>query len=313
MGVRTGVVTAVMCLIASTAHAVPSERLTSPERADITTRTDQKALAEAKKTKRASLLTYKGLGTWIDMYDAPPWKDPEGTIVEMAAHGVTTLYLQTANYRKPKRAPIYKPEKMSRMIDAAHAAGIKVVAWYVPGFRNMDKDKKRTKTALDFESATGQTFDSFAMDIEATLVGDIAKRNAAMSELSRWLRRKVGPAYALGGIVPDVQSLYWPSFPYAKVAKFYDVMMPMTYYSYRVSGANAVYSYVDANFREIRARTGDPAIRMHPIGGIGGQTSRREARAYVRALLDNGAMGGSYYDFPITLPREWEELYALRG
>lgn len=255
---------------------------------------------------------YKHLGTWIDMYDEDVWKNPEAVVLGMQARGVNTLFLETANWHKPKATPMFKPAKIGRFIDAAHAADIKVVAWYVPGFKNIDKDKKRTLAALNFESATGQTFDSFAMDIESTAVDNIAKRNERMLELSRWIRRKVGPDYILGGIVPDVQSAYWPGFRYDKVAKFYDVTMPMSYYSYRVSGGTAVYNYVLENIDQIRLRSGDPSLRMHPIGGIGGQTTRREARGYVQALIDRGVMGGSYYDYPITIEREWEELYRLR-
>ncbi|MFP5298301.1 MAG: hypothetical protein ACLGHL_04870 [Actinomycetota bacterium] len=271
--------------------------------------------APKKITRRQTLdvTPYRGLGTWVDMYDADVWKTPEEAVLEMQARGVRTLYLQTANWHKPKASPMFKPSKVGRFIDAAHAAGITVVGWYVPGFRNLDKDRKRTKYALEFQSATGQTFDSFAMDIESTAVRNIDKRNEQTAALSRWIRRKVGPGYALGGIVPDVQSLYWPNFPYYKVGKFYDVVMPMAYYSYRVSGKSAVYNYVSENVDQIRSRTADPSIRIHPIGGIGGETTRREARGYVNAVVDAGVMGGSYYDFPITAEREWEELYRLRS
>lgn len=275
-------------------------------------REGSKPAKASSRVQELDLSPYRRLGTWVDMYDPAVWKNPEQAVLDMQIRGVNTLFLQTANWHKPKATPMFKPEKVGRFIDAAHTAGIKVVAWYVPGFRNIEKDKKRTQVALGFQSSTGQRFDSFAMDIESTAVNNISKREQ-MAALSRWLRRTVGSDFALGGIVPDVQSLYWPNFPYYKVGKFYDVVMPMSYYSYRVSGKNAVYNYVLENIDEIRSRTADPSIHIHPIGGIGGQTTRREARGYVDAVVDRAVMGGSYYDFPITAEREWEELYRLRS
>lgn len=258
---------------------------------------------------KQDLTPYAGLGTWIDMYDEDPWEDPEGAVLDMSMRGVTTLYLETSNWHK--RSDIYKPTKTGRFIDAAHAAGIDVVAWYVPGFKNLNKDKRRTLAALNFVSETGQTFDSFAMDIEATVVKDLARRNARMVKLSRWARDYVGPNYTMAGIVPDVQSLFWAPFPYASVAEYYDLIMPMSYFTYRVEGRKAVKAYIAENFTQIRSATGDPNIPIHNIGGIGGRSTRREARAYANTVISHGGLGGSYYDYPITAQREWDELARL--
>jgi hypothetical protein len=262
-----------------------------------------------------TMAPYKHLGTWVDMYNKKPWKYPETTVIKMVGRGVSTLYLQTSNYKVATR--LYKPTKTGRFLDAADAAGIKVVAWYLPGFRNVKKDKHRIRAALDFVSPNGKTFDGFALDIEATLIRDLNKRNRRMLRLSDWLREKVGNAEVLGAIVPDVQSAaptsYWPYFPYSSVADRFELLMPMSYFTYRVNGREAVKDYITANFTQIRSSTGRPNLPIHNIGGIGGRSSRREARAYVNAVIDNAGFGGSYYDFPITAEREWKELSKLSG
>ena len=43
-----------------------------------------------------------------------------------------TLYIETSNYRRLQ--PIKYPGKQARFIEAAHRNGMKVVAWYLPGF-----------------------------------------------------------------------------------------------------------------------------------------------------------------------------------
>lgn len=269
--------------------------------------------AGESKTTRAvqtgpDISVYKHLGTWVDMYDTEPWKNPEAAIAETKARGATTLYLQTSNWGRTN--DMYKPAKIARFIDAGKAQGIKVVAWYVPSFKNLDKDFRRTMKAINFQTTTGNRFDSFAMDIEATEVNSISRRNARLLKLSRWVRGKVGANYAMGAIIPDVQSLYWPSFPYKAVADLYDVFMPMAYFTYRTSGETNVRNYTLANLTTVRERVGR-AVPIHVIGGIAGRTTGRETRGYVSAIVDGGGIGGSYYDLAITTDKEWSKLAVL--
>lgn len=262
-------------------------------------------------TLAGKLSAYRHLGTWVDMFNAWPWDNPGKAAKAMARRGVTTLYLETSNYRKAN--DLYRPTQMGRFLEAAHASGLKVVAWYVPGFTNMKKDKRRSKAAIDFRSPAGDAFDSFALDIEATAVRDIAKRNARAIRLSEHLRGYVGNDYPMGAIVPEAGALYWPSFPYADLRGSYDVFLPMAYYTYRVSGAAAVRSFTQKNVTTIRDATGDPNVPIHVIGGLGGAGTKREARAFANKVLDTGVHGGSFYDFPITTEREWEVLARLAG
>ena len=44
-----------------------------------------------------------------------------------------TIYLETANFKQSR--DVVRPDRLSRLLDAAHARGIAVVAWYLPSFR----------------------------------------------------------------------------------------------------------------------------------------------------------------------------------
>jgi hypothetical protein len=252
---------------------------------------------------------YRGLGTWVDMFDTPPWRYPVATVRRMSERGVRTLYVQTSNYRN--RTKIYRPRKLARMLDEAHRLGINVVAWYLPGFDNLERDMHRARAAINFKTEAGARFDSFALDIEATVVRDIGVRNRRAIRLSRRIRNFVGPTYPLGAIVPEAKALYWPGFPYRELAPYYDAFLPMAYFTYRVKGRNAVYRWVSDNIRAIRAGTGNRRVPIHVIGGIAGRGTRREVRAYVDAVLDRNAAGGSLYDYPITTDREWRILSRI--
>lgn len=265
---------------------------------------------EAKAVPTGPILKpYRDLATWVDMYNPGMWNNPGRAVARMAKRGVTTLFLETSNWQK--KHAIYRPPAMERFIVAAHAVGIDVVAWYVPSFATPREDFNRSIKAIEFTTADGQGFDSFALDIEATEVDSISKRNARLEQLAQKIRAHVGPDYAMGGITPDVQSLYWPSFPYRMVAEYFDVLMPMGYFSYRVSGMKAAKQYTKTNVVQIRERVGDPALPVHPIGGIAGDATPREVRGYVEGAQATGAIGGSFYDFPITDDRSWTELAPL--
>lgn len=254
---------------------------------------------------------YSGLGTWVDLYNERPWTHPEEVVAEMAARGVQTIYLETSSYKF--RKAIVHPEAVGTYIDAAHDYGMTVVAWYLPSFKPVARDYRRSLAAIGYTSPTGQTFDSFALDIEATVVADVEERNERAVRLARAIRDAVGEDYPLAAIVPDpVGSLYWTEFPYAALAETVDAFLPMSYFTFRVDGAREVRRYIRANVRAVRERTGLPDAPVHPIGGIADVARTGEVRAYVRAVLDEQALGGSLYDFPLTTTRQWEVLQGLR-
>src|SRR5438067_1805496 len=120
--------------------------------------------------ERPNIDVYRGLGSWVDIYDKDQYYDPPATIDALAARGVRTLYIETANYRAKK--DIVFPIEVDRFIDAAHAAGMRIVAWYLPSFDNVQRDLRRSLAAIQRTTANGGRFDSFGLDIEATVVSD---------------------------------------------------------------------------------------------------------------------------------------------
>ena len=265
---------------------------------------------------QAGPVAYSGTGAWIDRYDFARLEDAEFAVAEMADHGIKTLYVETASWRVPNSVDIVAPEQTDDLIAAAHANGMKVVAWYLPGFVNLRVDMRRIRAALNFQTAEGQKFDSFALDIEANAVNPVWRRNARLLQLSRQIRRAVGPAYELGAIVPDQKStmrgnVLWPSFPYAAVAKYYDAFLPMAYSTFnRARGAARVYRYTANNVRFVRRATHKP---VHLIGGLTDQMTQSEQTAVARAAHDAGAVGASLYKYPLYSPGSWEALSAFDG
>jgi hypothetical protein len=258
------------------------------------------------------LSAYMGLGTWVDLYDHQVLAKPEAEVAKMAKRGVVTLYLETSNYQM--RSDVVNPTRVARFIEAAHANGMQIVAWYLPSFRDLARDKRRSLAAIDFTTPGGERFDSFALDIESSVVKPAAARSARLVSLSRRLRA-AEPDLTLGAIVPAPRGMqrlpwYWPGFPFVELARTYDVFLPMGYFTYRSKLPSFTGVYTQLNITLLRTWTGNPALPVHPIGGIADAASTAQVRAFARAARSGKSLGASMYDFATTTAGQWRELRA---
>jgi hypothetical protein len=266
--------------------------------------------ASARPSKDA----YRGPGAWIDVYDGRLLADPFGTVTNLYLHGVRTIYVETANFTNPRVGSFVFPVGVAALIDAAHADGMRVVAWYLPGFKSLNRDLRRSLDAIRYTTVAGAHFDSFALDIESNAVRNVTLRNRRAQQLSSRIRRAVGKQYPLGAIVPDERSTssflpsLWPRFPYLRLRPYYDVFLPMAYSSFRGKGARFVYGYTAANVQYVRLMTRDPRLPVHVIGGIANKLRPPEAASVIRAARDQGALGASFYDARVMGEEEWQVL-----
>jgi hypothetical protein len=269
--------------------------------------------AAADRAPQRDLSAYEGLGTWLDIYDRATWRDPQTAVTAMAQYGVTTLYLETSNSRQP--TDLVRPAQLARLLDTAHAAGLRVVAWYLPTLVYPARDIRRVFAAVRFRTPTGGRFDSFALDIEASDVRSVPLRNRRLASLSASLRAAAGSSYPLGAIVPSAVGMelhpkYWPGFPYSMLRESFDVFLPMAYYTYRVKGRVPSARYVMRSIALLRAGAGAD-VPVHVIGGIANRTGPSEAAGFMDAVSRCGPIGYSLYDFPITSSSTWAALASL--
>lgn len=273
-------------------------------------------LAGAGSARRGSahLAAYRGLATWVDLYDPRSWAQPETTVDAMAQRGVRTLFLETGNYSHAAR--VHEPALTARFIEEAHADGMRIVAWYLPDLAHPRHDFRRSLGAIRFHTPDGERFDSFALDIESSVVRDVQLRNTRLLSLARRLRAAAGRSYALGAIIPSPRGMqllprYWPGFPYRRLARVFDVFLPMGYFTYRPHDLGGAFGYTTRNVALIREKTGRPRVPVHPIGGLADKSSRRQTRDFVRATRACGALGASLYDFSTTRSGQWTSLAGV--
>jgi hypothetical protein len=254
---------------------------------------------------------YGGLGSWVDIFATQAWRDPQAVVDVLRANGVGTLYVETSNYSQSR--DILYPTGLSRFVEAAHAAGLNVVGWYLPSFVRPELDARRALAAIRFRSVHGQRFDSFALDIEASVVRNVELRNARLIALARSLRRAAPAGYPLGAIVPSPVGMrrhphYWPGFPFAALAATFDAFVPMAYFSYYAKTPAAAYAYARSVIVAIRQETGLPEVPIHLIGGLANRARIAEVDRFVQAASDCGVAGVSLYAFFQTSGAQWSLL-----
>lgn len=264
----------------------------------------------------AATAAYEGLGAWLDVFDTDLRRDASITVASLAHNGVSTIYLETSSWSRPY--DLQAPDITGAFLDTAHAVGLRVVAWYLPGFQNAALDARRSLAAIRFRSSSGGAFDGFALDIEDATVASAPLRTRRLLALVARVRAAAPRPYAIGAIVPSpfgmlLKPTYWPGFPWQRLTTFVDAFVPMAYSSYRSIGGDDVFAYTVANVALVRALAGDPAIPVHVVGGLAAAMRPADVSAFVRGAVQQEVAGASLYDAATTKAALWARLAPVTG
>jgi hypothetical protein len=267
---------------------------------------------------------FDGLGAWVDLYDyqeAGSSLQMNNALDDLRGRGVRTLYLQTSRFSVGyDMAP-----RAAAWVDAAHARGLAVVGWYLPGFGDMGRDLRRTLAVSNLVTPTGGRFDAVGVDIEAHTgwggnneVSRTTMNTRAVEHLRQVRSRTRMP---LAAITPqptatDGAGETWEGFPWRGVGENADLVLPMSYWP-RTCRDACVRDYTLTNARYARAWTGLPvhiAGRGYPSAD-GTQVSDSDIRAFVEGAVAAGVKGASVYDYASTRTRTswWSILSRLNS
>lgn len=270
------------------------------------------------------LQVFAGLGAWVDLYDyqeAGASLSVDAALDDLRARGVRTLYLQTSRFS----VPYDLATRAGQWVDGAHARGMRVVGWYLPGYGDMARDLRRTLAVAETVTPAGGRFDAVGVDIEAHTGWGGGKNevsrttmNARAVEHLRQVRARTSAP--LAAITPqptatDNAGETWEGFPWRGVAGSVDLVLPMSYWPGSCRD-RCVYDYTLTNARYARAWTGLPvhiAGRGYPSGGS--PVSDSDIRSFVDGAVAAGVRGGSVYDYASTRTRTswWPLLQRLNA
>lgn len=257
--------------------------------------------APTASAEPARAAVFSGTGVWIDIWDALE-KQPATVVATAQQQGASVIYVETANAKS--KVDVVNPAPLKQLVALAHATGIRVVPWYLPGFQKPKVDQRRLLAALAIGGT--EAVDGIAIDIEATYVKNANLRSRRAGALVAWLRA-TSPKTPIGAITPNPTNNYWPIFPWVEIQANADAVLPMCYPPRRLS-AKAMYTMTIGCTQRPRELTGDQALPVHVISGLAGGLSPAGLDAAARGARDAGANGFSLYDLATTTPAGWKAL-----
>ncbi len=263
------------------------------------------ATASAGTEERARV--FAGTGLWVDIYDAII-RDPEFIVEEAVEHRIDVIYIETSNWRSPR--DVMFPDEIREVMRLAKLEGIRVVPWYLPGYRNLRLDRRRFRAAVRV-GGPDLPVDGLGVDIEADIVQNRSLRARRAAGMVRYLRRTF-PDLPMAGIVPRDARAWWRIFPYRAVRRNTDVMMPMCYTSRYLTTAET-RAMARACVTDIRRETRDPDVPVHVIGGVTDFLSTRQLVAAARGARDEGSYGFSLYNLETTTRSDWRAIDVWRA
>ncbi|GAB3427794.1 PLL family lectin [Flindersiella endophytica] len=260
-------------------------------------------------------LPFRRLASWVDTLDYSSLT-PATAVADLDARGVRTLFLGTARFNGA--ADFFDQAEMAQWLDAAHAAGLKVVGWYVPAYGDLARDVRRTAAIGTYVSPTGQRFDAIGVDIERFGSDGEVDHDTFNARVVPHLQQvRAGTDAVVGAITPSPfgtdPGSRWTGFPWAGVGANSEVVVPMALWSFRNNFTPAeVKAWVADQVNRAQSLTGK---RVHVEGGVLGEGSttvdNTRVQAFVEATIDAGAIGGSQYDYRTTSTSFWSILAQL--
>jgi hypothetical protein len=249
-----------------------------------------------------------GKGIWFTNY-LPHHSDVDALVRAAQLAGLTHLYAEVAI----SQYGFYGRNTLDRLLPAAHAAGIKVIAWVYPTLADVASDVRLTQQVATYRAPNGDRADGIAADIEEVTT------EPAVYAYGQMVRTLLGPDELL--VASVLHPLTHAGYPYGAIGAFWNVVAPMDYWHGRrdhVYSPTEVRRFVTLSLTTVRAALGqDTALEetgqsydMYTDDGAGGSDAptASELTADLASIRHAGGIGASYFDWQTMTQAEWQVL-----
>ncbi|MDX6257088.1 MAG: hypothetical protein QOJ11_3422 [Frankiales bacterium] len=247
-----------------------------------------------------ALAAISGKGMWLTTWRTSH-VDVPAVVAKAKAAGLTSLWVRTGGSKQG----YYGDPLLHALLPAAHAAGLKVIAWDFPALSNPARDAIRARAALKY-TVDGQKIDGFSPDIETINEGTFNNPKRVSYYLSLVRRAARGRPVVATVMRPTTWQL--KTYPYAAEAPYIDAYAPMDYWSCNEPGELAAGSI------RLLAKFGKPvtvigqSYNMADEGGRPGVPSAAETWRFLDSAKRAGAIGASLWTYEESGPAQWDPL-----
>jgi hypothetical protein len=235
------------------------------------------------------------LTTWPDTH-----LDVRRVVARAKAAGLHQLWVRTGGSHEGWYGDRFLPA----LLPAAHAAGIKVIAWDFPTLSDPMRDVRRADRVFT-RAFGGERIDGFSPDIETISEGTFNTDRRVRVYLSR-VRRDAGRLPIIATVLRPTAAML-ASYPYRAEAPYVDVFAPMVYWSCTEPGLATVQSIRPlAKLRPVHVI--GQSFDMASMGGRHGMPTAREIWRFLDVAKRAGAVGASLYLYEQTRRPQWRAL-----
>lgn len=251
--------------------------------------------------------------------DAIYWKhlNPKAIVDQAVRAHLHYVELRTAYGAYWEITPEAKPT-IDAIVDGLAAHGIGTIGWTVPRDPTFEDLQASIRTAY-YRTAKGTPFTGLAVDAERgdEFMGGAPEGLDALWIYLQRLRQALGPDYLLVATIEDpyLEHLNNKKYPYPQIARFSDVLQPMSYWRMmrrKPTTPAQVKVLLKGSYDRVLYLSG----RKLPIS-IGGQTDAEGPNGYppaseITASLEVskalGAIGECFFAWDGTQPYQWQAL-----
>ena len=244
--------------------------------------------------KATSLDAVAGKGIWVTNWPKTRLDIP-AIVARTKSAGLRSIWVRTGGSRQG----YYGDRVLPELVPAAHAAGLKVVAWDFPFLSDPLQDAARAKAALD------AGIDAFAPDVETSAEGTHATPQRVTLYLS--LIRSYAGTRPIAATVPRPTPLRHKSFPYSTFQTYADLFVPMVYWSCREPGELVQQSLTELG-QWLPVAPAGQAYDMGSEGGRQGLPTRAETWRFLDVAKRGGAVGASLWTIEQVGAGQWDAL-----
>jgi hypothetical protein len=210
-------------------------------------------------------------------------------------------------------------DSLDRLLPAAHAVGIKVIAAVYPALADVSSDARMTAEVATYRTPAHERVDGVATDIEENTTA------SAVYAYGQVVRALIGPNVPLVAIV--LHPLSHAGYPYAAIAASWNVISPMNYWYSDVSrpySAADTVRFVTTSIVTLRAAVG-PAMPIEELGqtyvddphfgdGVApaNAPTEEETVADLEAARRLGCIGISYYSWQAATQAQWHAIASTQ-
>lgn len=243
--------------------------------------------------------------------------NPKAIVDQAVRAGLHYVELRTAYGAYWEITPEAKPT-IDAIVDGLAAHGIGTIGWTVPRDATFEDLQASVRTAY-YRTAKGTPLTGLAIDVERgdEFMGGAPEGLDALWIYMQRLRQAMGTNYLLVATIEDpyLEHLNNRKYPYPQIARFSDVLQPMSYWRMmrrKPTTPAQVKVLLKGSYDRVLYLSG----RKRPIS-IGGQTDAEGRNGYppadeITASLEIskslGAIGECFFAWDGTQPYQWDAL-----